>query len=729
MSQMKIAIRLTTTSFLAWIVLATASIAAGTEAWDVHSDTWVATDSLGRSLPTFEEVGSPRSEKFVGIFYFLWLGQHGNRGPYDITKILAQDPTAINNPDSPLWAPMHDMVFWGESRFGYYRSNDESVLRKHAQMLGDAGVDVVIFDVTNQLTYPKSWQSLCRVFDQARREGNRVPQIAFLCPFLAPRKVVRELWDQLYGQNLYPDLWFRWEGKPLLLANPALIADSTYPAVGKAPTELSPRHTLGCGFTADKAFRSVGVLLATQKTTDAAATLSLYQDGPQGKRLASRRFENITDNAWLILELGTAHPSGAYYLELSEPQGTVGWWTLAEEAAPPTVPYADGVPVGRDYAPSIRLVDEEEARILDFFTFRSPQHEYFVGPRAPGDWGWLEVYPQHAFYKTPGVPEEVTVGVAQNAVDGKLSAMSNPRSRGRSFHDGNQPGPEGQDTTGRNFAEQWNHALKIDPSFIFIVGWNEWITSRYPGSTPIHDPGPVVYFDEFSAEYSRDIEPMLGGHGDNYYYQMIANIRRYKGVRSIPPVEPRSIAIDGKFDDWQDVQPEFCDTIGDPVHRNHPGWGKQLQYVNQTGRNDIIAAKVSYDAQNIYFYVRTRDTLTPATDPNWMLLFIDTDNNPATGWLGYDVVVNRKAADGVTALERNVAGKYEWASPTTIAYRAANNEIEMAIPRNLLGIKKTPATLDFKWADNIQQTGDWSDLMLNGDAAPNDRYNYRATLR
>lgn len=38
-------------------------------------------------------------------------------------------------------------------------------------------------------------------------------------------------------------------------------------------------------------------------------------------------------------------------------------------------------------------------------------------------------------------------------------------------------------------------------------------------------------------------------------------------------------------------------------------------------------------------------------------------------------------------------------------------------------------TLDFKWADNIQQTGDWSDFTLNGDVAPNDRFNFRAIFK
>jgi hypothetical protein len=38
---------------------------------------------------------------------------------------------------------------------------DEAVLRKHAQMLSDAGIDVVIFDVTNQITYREDYWRCC----------------------------------------------------------------------------------------------------------------------------------------------------------------------------------------------------------------------------------------------------------------------------------------------------------------------------------------------------------------------------------------------------------------------------------------------------------------------------------------------------------------------------------------------------------------------------------------
>ena len=110
-----------------------------------------------------------------------------------------------------------------------------------------------------------------------------------------------------------------------------------------------------------------------------------------------------------------------------------------------------------------------------------------------------------------------------------------------------------------------------------------------------------------------------------------------------------------------------------------------------------------------------------------MLLFIDADANPKTGWLGYDLVANRRfAGPDITVVEQNIAGRFEWGSPVQVPVRAAGNELELAIPRALLGIASPPATIDFKWADNIRQTGDWSDFTVNGDVAPNDRFNYRA---
>ena len=38
----------------------------------VKPDTWVAVDGLGRSLPTYEDVGETDNRKFVGLFYWTW---------------------------------------------------------------------------------------------------------------------------------------------------------------------------------------------------------------------------------------------------------------------------------------------------------------------------------------------------------------------------------------------------------------------------------------------------------------------------------------------------------------------------------------------------------------------------------------------------------------------------------------------------------------------------------
>ena len=66
-------------------------LAAGTvaaEPWDTFSDTWVATDALGRKLPEAKEVGAPRKDRFVGVFYYLWHGAHG----YAINSDPSDDP-------------------------------------------------------------------------------------------------------------------------------------------------------------------------------------------------------------------------------------------------------------------------------------------------------------------------------------------------------------------------------------------------------------------------------------------------------------------------------------------------------------------------------------------------------------------------------------------------------------------------------------------------------------
>ncbi len=700
---------------------------ADTDTWaHTWADTWIATDGLGRTLPTSAEVGPPRADRTVGIFYFLWHGAHAQGGPYDISRILARDPAAMTKPDSPLWGPLHVPHHWGESIFGHYRLQDDGLLRKHAQMLADAGVDTVIFDVSNQVTYRDDYLALMRVWQAARASGNRTPQVAFLVPFWDPSKVVHELWRDLYSKGLHRDLWFAWEGRPLILADPELLDRRRDRAAQDTAVELRAGETLGQQFHADEPFRGVGGRFPTWRTTNAAVTLALFRDGPGGALLATKTFNRVVDNSWLQLPLSNNFPAGGYYLEASKPSGKIGWWSTREDQQPHGHATSNGVPVAGDRTLRLILSDSETDAIRGFFTFRKPQPDYFQGPTRPDMWSWLEVYPQHVFRNARGEKEQMSVGVAQNAVGGRLGSMSEAGAFGRSRHHGSNDLRADAVHHGFNFAEQAGRALREDPRFVFITGWNEWIAGRFREFNGVREP--VMFVDQFDQEHSRDIEPMRGGHDDHYFYQMAAFIRRYKGARSVPFIRPGPVRIDGRFGDWAPIAPEYQDTVDDPVHRHAPAWDSRVVYRDDTGRNDLVAAKVSFDRDRAFFYIRARSTLSPATDSNWMVLFLEVDANSTNGWLGYDFVVNRTKPG---SLEKAAGAGFRWTPAGTgaIEWAAAGSELELAIAWSALGFPGPPAQLDFKWGDGLKLDGTWSDFTLHGDAAPNDRFRYRAVLK
>lgn len=125
---------------------------------EVDPLSWTSVDGLDRTIEPGVNYETPetRGEKTVGIFYFLWLGCHSYdtglptytggvqkpsatdvESPYDIQKLLNANPT------DPALGPENIFHHWGEPYMGYYVSDDEWVIRKHAQMLSDAGVDEI----------------------------------------------------------------------------------------------------------------------------------------------------------------------------------------------------------------------------------------------------------------------------------------------------------------------------------------------------------------------------------------------------------------------------------------------------------------------------------------------------------------------------------------------------------------------------------------------------------
>lgn len=209
-------------------------------AWDNYSDTWVATDDLGRTSISFGQAGAPKQQKFVGMFYWPWhtfLGSLGY-GPNNVTEIVANNPGAMSNPNSPPWGPYIGYHYWGEPLYGYYTQQDDYVLARHGQMLADAGVDTIIFDLSNfglsgttpTFYFKDDWLNLMDVWSTLRQNGVKTPQVMFIVPWDATgsANAINQLYQDLYLPNLYPDLWFRWEGKPLILGRSSAI---TSPAV------------------------------------------------------------------------------------------------------------------------------------------------------------------------------------------------------------------------------------------------------------------------------------------------------------------------------------------------------------------------------------------------------------------------------------------------------------------------------------------------------------------
>ena len=205
-------------------ILAPCVTVANTSVQRANLANYAGRDHLGRELVSAAEAGGEKGRQ-VGLFYYLWLGQHGTHGPWDISKMEAIDPDVLAKPDSPLWPDMSrtPMIHWGEPLFGYYLSTDEWVLRRHVQMFIDAGIDVLYFDTTNGYHYREVTDKLFALMQEYHDRGFAVPKF---CYYMAPARRgcgtsnVLDVWLNYYKDRKFSDLYFMWDGKPLIITHP-----------------------------------------------------------------------------------------------------------------------------------------------------------------------------------------------------------------------------------------------------------------------------------------------------------------------------------------------------------------------------------------------------------------------------------------------------------------------------------------------------------------------------
>jgi hypothetical protein len=367
--------------------------------------------------------------------------------------------------------------------------------------------------------------------------------------------------------------------------------------------------------------------------------------------------------------------------------------------------------------------DNVNEEVQSFFTFRPGQPAYKEGPKREDHWAWLEIYPQHGFAKNDdGSFEQVAVGVSQNATKELWPAAMNDvnQSFGRSYtQKGGLNTSENAVDYGFNFQEQWDRAFEIDPQIVFVTGWNEWTAGRYEEWQGTKNAFP----DQYNQEYSRDIEPMKGGHQDNYYCQLVENIRKFKGVNIdiVKVSTSNAIKIDGDINDWKMVSPLYKDHKNNINERASKGYGSKY-YSSSTVENDIIESKVNIDGDFIYFLVTTSSDIALSRKQNMMLL-LDIDRNSNTGWQGYDYVINRiEPSQGTAVLEKHL-NDFNWEKHLRIEYKINENMMELKITKTILD--NNTANFEFKWWDNpYTEIKSIADCYVNGDAAPSGRFNY-----
>ena len=633
-------------------------------AWDNYSDTWVATDGLGRVMPGNADVGDYKYGKqhTVGIFYVTWHEQyfHNFNSPLngDVTKILNQDPTARMDNDNSLWNTQSNYYYhWGEPESGYFLSSDKYVIRRDISMLADAGVDVLILDCTNGVCYWDQWTALFEELEAMKAEGNRVPKVCWWCFNTQPVARVQEIYAKIYELNKYKDLWFYWYGKPLILTNmtPHVDAGGSSQAINNYLYDADAVKNKNNPHYGDP-------LYTTQYLTDYPGYIKNYF---------------TMRNMWF----GYNYWNGKRFV------GTEDNWSF-------------GLSLQDLSGFTAKDMTSRHNGALEEFPVTPAQHANSLVGKCWTRTGGEPELDEH------DMPVPTYVKQAGKVVD-------DPTAWGIYFQD------RWDEALSVNpqfiYLNDWNEwtAMKFSGNLVnpFMRRYNNGL----------------FFVDQYNAEFNRTIGPAKGTYSDNYYMQMASNIRKYKGARAIPENYGIADAGVAKGDTaaWNKQTVEYRDTRADITHRDFDGYGG-LHYTDNLGRNDIVRTKVAMGEDSVYFRVETADALSGYTGNGWMLLFIDADKDHSTGWNGYDYVINKKVDSAVSSEVMScTTDTADWKQTSSARIAISGNTLLVAVAKADLGLSGDDITFDFKWVDHPRDFASFTGISTAGDAAPNRRFNYR----
>ena len=615
-------------------------------------------DDLGRELYEAGENGivalDGDQEKYIGIFYFLWHGLHDSANATVGKAYNLQAALEANGGYSyGTVGASGDMHWFAEPLYGYYHGNDTYVYRKHVELLMNAGVDFLYFDITNNYSYTDRALTLMSILQEYSDQGYDVPQIVFYTNTDSIKRV-REIYDDIYGKNLYPDTWFRIDGKPVVVARPDTLDQRASETQVGAPT--------------------VGEFFTVKQTQWPNNSLDDVLPGNMTQ----------TNNSWP-------------WMDFHWPQRV---YTTAE---------------GTDGAINVSLAQHGATGKFSDSATKNGNRYYYNRGRS---------------FQSNGTTSN---NITYSALDTKFN--NNAKTQWNNWNSDNS-----RSNYGYNFQEQFDYALKqTNVKYILITGWNEWVATNYYGQSTetaadaANASTKAQFVDAASVEFSRDIEMTKGYYFDNYYMQLVSNIQKAKGTAPYIIQDQRyPINVTGSFDQWNKIALTYTDPMGDASYRNHIGYGETgfQTYTNNTGRNDIVASKVTSDTKNVYFYVQTAEAISYYSNDAWMQIYVNVDCNANTGWYGYDYIINYAAQGEYTttvAKYTGTNGEYKFeAMEGTVSYQVKNNQMMVAVPLYQLGISNYNAVnFEFKVLDakNSDMTT-MESFYTDGDVAPLGRLNY-----
>jgi hypothetical protein len=475
---------------------------------------------------------------------------------------------------------------------------DPWVVTRHIELLTYAGIDYLFFDTTNYGAdhgiFPEAARNIFNVLLEFHRQGFDPPKVVFYTNASSGTRV-DEIYDEYYRSGDYESLWYRPNGKPMII-----------------------------GVTED----------------NNGATL-----------------------------------------------GTAPWW-------------------------SETFTDFIKPAMKAYFDIREAQWPQLLCDHNPNGFPWMSWrYPQwihNGGIAVPAAQHSHTVSM--------MSSMHPECSRG---YNNVTKQVESDWTAGANFQTMWDAVFNRENEVndVHITGFNEWIAFKGANTTT----WIVEMCDEFNHEFSRDIEMLKGGSKDNFYLQMIQNVRRFKFTGGNNAPKPY-ITIDTEYD-WEQVE-AYRDFAGDAMPRNFPAAAGSLVYVDNSNRNDITEIKVAHDANNVYFMVKTLEDITQynGTDVNWMNILINTGEGAS--FEGYRYIINRKPqGNGVTLIEKSTGG-YNWSDNGNATYSINGNMMQVTIPLLTLGLSPGNCRFQFKVADHVTKYDDIMDYYVSGDSAPIGRLNF-----